>query len=58
MTPHSLIAAAGADGINKVVERFVAIHPTISKRQVEIKIMEVAMKEKRPTDITKVHWHT
>ena len=35
---------------------FVAAHPEVSKRQVELKIAEIAEKEKRPEDAGKV-WH-
>jgi hypothetical protein len=41
---------AGPDGISKVVEKFVVNHPSMAKRQVELKIQEIAVKEKRATD--------
>ncbi len=51
-----LLHAAGPDGITKVVTSFLANRPLISKRQVEIKIFEMAVKEKRAEDTYKV-WH-
>lgn len=51
-----LLQAAGPDGINKVVDRFVLKHPLIARRQVEMKIWDVAVKEKREED-TKTVWH-
>jgi hypothetical protein len=50
------IVASGADGMTKIVLKFVDLHPSVSKRQVEIKINELAIKEKRATDTQKV-WH-
>ena len=43
-------------GISGVIAQFVAKHPTISKRQIELKIAEIAVKEKHEHDSTKV-WH-
>lgn len=51
-----LLKSAGPDGITKVVEKFVARHPVFAKRQVEIKIGELAVKEKKGDDACKV-WH-
>jgi len=51
-----LLVSSGAMGISSVVSQFIAKHPTISKRQVEMKIAEVAIKEKHEGDNTKV-WH-
>jgi hypothetical protein len=45
-----LIAKAGMDGIQKVVIPFVAAHPSLAKRQVEMKISEIAIKERRHPD--------
>ena len=47
---------AGYDGINKVVNQFVTKYPNVSKRQTELKIAEIAIKEKREEDKGKV-WH-
>lgn len=47
---------AGYDGITKVVAQFVAKYPTMSKRQIELKIGELAVKEKHEEDKGKV-WH-
>lgn len=51
-----MLKAAGPEGIAKVINSFVTAHPLFSKRQVEIKINELAVKEKRPEDQYKV-WH-
>jgi hypothetical protein len=51
-----LLVASGSDGIAKIVGKFIEMFPTVSKRQVEFKINEVAVKEKRATDAQKV-WH-
>lgn len=51
-----LIRDAGPEGVSRVVEKFSAIHPSYAKRQVEIKINELAIKEKRPND-TKQVWY-
>lgn len=51
-----LLVASQAMGISGVVAQFVAKHPTISKRQIELKIAEIAVKEKHEKDPTKV-WH-
>lgn len=45
-----LVKEAGPDGIAKVIEKFVINHPFAPKRQVEIKINEIAVKEKRTND--------
>ncbi len=34
----------------QVVDKFVANHPTMAKRQIELKINEIAVKEKRIND--------
>lgn len=39
-----IIVAAGPDGINKIIQRFLQPHPEISKRQTEMKIGEIAIK--------------
>jgi hypothetical protein len=51
---YRLISKSGPDGIAKVVSQFIANHPTISKRQVEIKIAEIGIKEKRADDTKQV----
>eukprot|EP00605_Chrysophyceae_sp_TOSAG23-4_P002848 GSChrysophyteH1.ASY1.ANO1.3137.1 assembled CDS len=51
-----LLVASQSMGISGVVAQFVAKHPTISKRQIELKIAEIAVKEKHEKDHTKV-WH-
>ena len=51
-----LIQSAGQDGINKLVAGFLAKHPKVSKRQAEIKINELAVKEKRADD-KYIVWH-
>jgi hypothetical protein len=48
------LKAAGPDGINKVVDKFVLRHPLIARRQVEMKIWEVSVKEKRDDDTKQV----
>lgn len=53
---YRLLVGSGPDGINKVIDRFIEKYPDYSKRQVEIKINEVASKEKREEDNIKV-WH-
>lgn len=53
---YRLLAKAGVGGIAAIVDGFVKRHPTISKRQCEIKIAEVAEKEKWPGDASKM-WH-
>jgi hypothetical protein len=53
---YRLVQAAGQDGINKLIANFLANHPGISKRQAEIKINEVAVKEKREHD-KYIIWH-
>lgn len=49
-----ILIKAGPDGIVKVVTSFLQLHPSISKRQIELKVAEIAIKEKRPSDTTKV----
>jgi len=51
-----ILIKAGPDGIVKVVSSFLQLHPSISKRQIELKVAEIAIKEKRPSDTTKI-WH-
>ena len=51
-----MLVKAGYDGINKVVNQFVTKYPNVSKRQTELKIAEIAIKEKREEDKGKV-WH-
>jgi len=51
-----IVSSAGSDGINKVVNTFMAMQGNVSKRQIEIKINEIAVKEKRPEDYYIV-WH-
>jgi hypothetical protein len=53
---YRLVQTAGQDGINKLVASFLVNHPGVSKRQAEIKINEVAVKEKRPED-KYIIWH-
>ena len=43
-----IINTAGPDGIQKIIKLFVEKHPSIPKRQVEIKINEVAIKDQGP----------
>jgi hypothetical protein len=52
-----MLKEAGADGINKIIAAFHANHPNIPKRQVELKINEMAVKEKRPSVSDKIIWH-
>ena len=51
-----MLKKAGPDGVNKVVNEFTAIHTELSKRQTEMKIAEVAVKEKKADDVKQV-WH-
>ena len=51
-----IIQSAGQDGINKLVTTFLSSHENVSKRQAEIKINELAVKEKRPED-KYIIWH-
>jgi hypothetical protein len=51
-----MLKKAGPDGMSKVVNEFVANHPEVSKRQTELKIFEVAVKERQEDD-TKQIWH-
>ncbi len=50
----SLLVSAGADGIAKVVDKFISNHAAYPKRQIELKINEIAVKEKRDDDPYKV----
>ena len=52
-----LLKAAGADGIGKIINAFYANHPHIPKRQVELKIADIAIKEKRPGGADKIIWY-
>jgi len=45
-----LIIAGGCEGIQKIIAAFTDSHPHVSKRQVEMKINEIGIKEKRPND--------
>jgi hypothetical protein len=45
---------SGPDGINKVVDKFILKNTFISKRQVELKIWDLAVKEKRGSDAKQV----
>jgi hypothetical protein len=51
-----LLKSSGNDGINKVIAQFLTNHPSYAKRQIEMKINEVAVKEKRGDDRLQV-WH-
>eukprot|EP01038_Epipyxis_sp_PR26KG_P008238 gene8238-11148_t len=51
-----LLVGAGQDGVTKVVAALILNHPNISKRQAEITIDKLAVKEKRAEDAYKV-WH-
>jgi hypothetical protein len=51
-----MLKKAGPDGVGKVVNEFTAVHPELSKRQTEMKIAEVAVKEKKGDDVKQV-WH-
>ena len=51
-----MLKKAGPDGVGKVVNEFTAAHPELSKRQTEMKIAEVAVKEKKGEDLKQV-WH-
>lgn len=50
MNSFRLLRSSGSDGISKVVNQFLASHPTYAKRQIEMKINEVSVKEKRGDD--------
>ncbi|GMI09136.1 hypothetical protein TrVE_jg12629 [Triparma verrucosa] len=52
----SIVARAGPTGIKFLVEQFQKLHPEISKRQAELKINEVANREKRSGD-RKAQWY-
>ena len=51
-----LIQAAQQTGISTLVDRFLQSYPEVSRRQTEIRINEVAVKEKRPED-KYIVWH-
>jgi len=51
-----MVADAGMSGINALTLAFTAKHPSISKRQCEIKINEIGEKDKRAGDSSKV-WY-
>merc|ERR1711871_384995 len=51
-----IIQKAGSEGMARVVEEFVTKYPTISKRQTELKISEVGVKERRQSNATK-QWY-
>lgn len=51
-----MLVDAGADGMVKVIDKFLEGYPDIPKRQVELKINEIAVKEKRDGDI-RIVWH-
>ena len=48
--------SSGPDGINRVVDKFVLKHPSIARRQIEIRINDISIKEKRADDVKQV-WH-
>ena len=52
----AMIAEAGADGIQKLITTLTEKYPNISKRQAELKILELGVKEKRAED-SKSIWH-
>ena len=52
-----LLLKAGPDGISKVIAPFVAAHPEYAKRQIEFKMHEIGIKEKRPEVCDKIIWH-
>lgn len=49
-----MLKRAGPDGMSKVVNEFTTNHPEISKRQTELKVFEVAVKEKQHDDTKQV----
>ena len=49
-----IIVAAGSDGMQKVVDKFLELYPDVPKRAVENKVFEISTKEKRSSDATKV----
>jgi hypothetical protein len=49
-----MLKRAGPDGMSKVVNEFTNNHPEISKRQTELKVFEVAVKEKQQDDTKQV----
>ena len=49
-----MLKRAGPDGMSKVVNEFTTNHPEISKRQTELKVFEVAIKEKQAEDTKQV----
>lgn len=52
----NILAKHPADGINKISTEFNSSYPEVSKRQAEIKIGEMAVKEKRGDD-TRAVWY-
>ena len=46
--------SAGNDGITKIIDKFIQNFPKMVKRQVEKRIFELACKEKRAEDSSKV----
>ncbi|GMH46812.1 hypothetical protein TrLO_g5455 [Triparma laevis f. longispina] len=52
----SIVAKGGSSGIKILVEQFQKIHPGVSKRQTELKIGEIANREKRKGD-SKACWY-
>ncbi len=50
-----ILIAAGYDGMQKVVDEFISTRPHLSKRSIERKIIEIAIKEKRGNDTGKVN---
>jgi hypothetical protein len=51
-----LLVESKTIGVGQVTKRFLEWYPSISKRQIELKIAELAVKEKTFEDVTKV-WH-
>ena len=51
-----LLVHSASMGISGIVAQFITKQPTLSKRQIELKIAEIAVKEKHDGDNTKV-WH-
>lgn len=51
-----LLVANPTDGVLKIVEKFLATYKDVSKRQAELKIIELAVKEKQNDDARQM-WH-
>jgi outer membrane biosynthesis protein TonB len=49
----SIIAKAGQDGLGRIVEEYMNRFPGTSKRQTELKVQEIAIKEKRDNEAYK-----